>query len=100
MPPWALIAITVVAGLLLLTCCFCICKKCLCRKKKNKKEKGKGAKNAMSMKDMKGGQVGWWGGHSCPSEAKRGPLGSAATRAPPSPGLCTVPTGYICGFTC
>ncbi|XP_023604897.1 synaptotagmin-2, partial [Myotis lucifugus] len=56
LPPWALIAITVVAGLLLLTCCFCICKKCCCRKKKNKKEKGKGAKNAMSMKDMKGGQ--------------------------------------------
>ncbi|EPQ20370.1 Synaptotagmin-2 [Myotis brandtii] len=56
LPPWALIAITVVAGLLLLACCFCICKKCCCRKKKNKKEKGKGAKNAMSMKDMKGGQ--------------------------------------------
>lgn len=57
-PPWALIAIAVVAGLLLLTCCFCICKKCCCKKKKNKKEKGKGMKNAMNMKDMKGGQVG------------------------------------------
>lgn len=57
-PPWALIAIAVVAGLLLVTCCFCICKKCCCKKKKNKKEKGKGMKNAMNMKDMKGGQVG------------------------------------------
>lgn len=57
-PPWALIAIAVVAGLLLITCCFCICKKCCCKKKKNKKEKGKGMKNAMNMKDMKGGQVG------------------------------------------
>ncbi|XP_047376071.1 synaptotagmin-2 isoform X1 [Sciurus carolinensis] len=56
LPPWALIAIAVVAGLLLLTCCFCICKKCCCKKKKNKKEKGKGMKNAMNMKDMKGGQ--------------------------------------------
>ncbi|XP_040119705.1 synaptotagmin-2 [Oryx dammah] len=56
LPPWALIAIAVVTGLLLLTCCFCICKKCCCKKKKNKKEKGKGAKNAMSMKDMRGGQ--------------------------------------------
>nr|XP_014338259.1 PREDICTED: synaptotagmin-2 [Bos mutus] len=56
LPPWALIAIAVVTGLLLLTCCFCICKKCCCKKKKNKKEKGKGAKNAMNMKDMRGGQ--------------------------------------------
>ncbi|KAM6218349.1 synaptotagmin-2 isoform 1-T1 [Rhynchocyon petersi] len=56
LPPWALIAIAVVAGLLILTCCFCICKKCCCKKKKNKKEKGKGMKNAMNMKDMKGGQ--------------------------------------------
>lgn len=55
MPPWALIAIAVVVGLLFLTCCFCICKKCCCKKKKNKKEKGKGMKNAMNMKDMKSG---------------------------------------------
>uniref|UniRef100_A0A803SZ41 Synaptotagmin n=1 Tax=Anolis carolinensis TaxID=28377 RepID=A0A803SZ41_ANOCA len=53
LPPWALIAIAVVAGLLILTCCFCICKKCCCKKKKNKKDK-KGMKNAMNMKDMKG----------------------------------------------
>ncbi|XP_073073238.1 synaptotagmin-2 isoform X1 [Manis javanica] len=56
LPSWALIAIAVVAGLLLLTCCLCICKKCFCKKKKNKKEKGKGMKNTMNMKDMKGGQ--------------------------------------------
>ncbi|XP_019369365.1 PREDICTED: synaptotagmin-2 [Gavialis gangeticus] len=55
LPPWALIAIAVVVGLLFLTCCFCICKKCCCKKKKNKKEKGKGMKNAMNMKDMKSG---------------------------------------------
>nr|XP_031530643.1 synaptotagmin-2 [Vicugna pacos] len=58
LPPWALIAVVVLVGLLLLTCCFCICKKCCCKKRKNKKEKGKGAKSAMSMKDMRGGQVG------------------------------------------
>ncbi|KAB0406565.1 hypothetical protein E2I00_010374, partial [Balaenoptera physalus] len=57
LPRWALVAIAVLLGLLLLTCCFCICKKCCWKKKKNKKEKGKGAKNAMNMKDMKGGQV-------------------------------------------
>ncbi|XP_067586046.1 synaptotagmin-2 isoform X3 [Pseudorca crassidens] len=56
LPPWALGAIAVLLGLLLLACCFCICKKCCWKKKKNKKEKGKGAKNAMNMKDMKGGQ--------------------------------------------
>ncbi|KAG5202652.1 hypothetical protein MJG53_011436 [Ovis ammon polii x Ovis aries] len=56
LPPWALIAIAVVTGLLLLTCCFCVCKKCCCKKRKNKKEKSKGAKSAMSMKDMRGGQ--------------------------------------------
>ncbi|XP_053560718.1 synaptotagmin-2 [Bombina bombina] len=54
LPPWALIAIAVVGGLLIITCCFCICKKCCCKKKKNKKEKGKGKKNDLSMKDMKG----------------------------------------------
>ncbi|XP_069800979.1 synaptotagmin-2-like isoform X2 [Dendropsophus ebraccatus] len=55
LPPWAIIAIAVVAGLLIITCCFCICKKCCCKKKKGKKEKGKGMKNALNMKDMKGG---------------------------------------------
>ncbi|MBN3324124.1 SYT2 protein, partial [Atractosteus spatula] len=56
LPPWALIAIAVVGGLLILTCCFCICKKCCCKKKKNKKEKGKGMKGALNMKNMKGGE--------------------------------------------
>ncbi|XP_066882830.1 synaptotagmin-2 isoform X2 [Kogia breviceps] len=55
-PRWALGATAVLVGLLLLACCFCVCKKCCCKKKKTKKEKGKGAKSAMSMKDMKGGQ--------------------------------------------
>ncbi|XP_069797762.1 synaptotagmin-B isoform X4 [Narcine bancroftii] len=54
LPPWALIAIAIVSGLLLLTCCLCICKKCCCKKKKNKKEKGKGKKNDINMKDVKG----------------------------------------------
>lgn len=86
-PPWALIAIAVVTGLLLLTCCFCICKKCCCKKKKNKKEKGKGAKNAMNMKDMRGGQVGGLGcaaSRAGPGRARRG----TGTWAPlcPSPG--------------
>eukprot|EP00062_Callorhinchus_milii_P009498 gi/632953408/ref/XP_007892400.1/ PREDICTED: synaptotagmin-2 isoform X1 [Callorhinchus milii] len=60
LPPWALIAIAVVGGLLILTCCLCICKKCCCKKKKNKKEKGKGMKNAINMKDVKnsGGNQG------------------------------------------
>lgn len=71
-PPWALIAIAVVAGLLLITCCFCICKKCCCKKKKTKKEKGKGMKNAMNMKDMKGGQVG----QPSPPAARPAPSGS------------------------
>lgn len=80
-PPWALIAIAVVAGLLLLTCCFCICKKCCCKKKKNKKEKGKGVKNAMNMKDMKGGQVGWRGLPPCAASAVR----SETAVGPPLP---------------
>ncbi|XP_036387009.1 synaptotagmin-2-like isoform X1 [Megalops cyprinoides] len=52
LPPWALIAIAVVAALLILTCCFCIIKKCCC-KKKNKK-KGKKDKGGFNMKNMKG----------------------------------------------
>lgn len=82
-PPWALIAIAVVAGLLLLTCCFCICKKCCCRKKKGKKEKGKGNKNAMNMKDLKGGQVGRQSGRGGP-----GPLA-----VPVLPPVCSVFAG-------
>ncbi|XP_007456217.1 PREDICTED: synaptotagmin-2 isoform X1 [Lipotes vexillifer] len=56
LPRWALGAIAVLLGLLLLACCFCICKKCCWKKKKSKKEKGKGAKDAVSMKDVKRGQ--------------------------------------------
>lgn len=51
-PPWALIAIAVVAALLILTCCFCIIKKCCCKKKKNKK--GKKGKDGFNMKNMQG----------------------------------------------
>lgn len=54
-PPWALIAIAVVAALLMLTCCFCIIKKCCCKKKKNKK--GKKGKDGFNMKNMQGGEV-------------------------------------------
>ncbi|KAL6112516.1 synaptotagmin-2-like isoform X1 [Pungitius pungitius] len=52
LPPWALIAIAVVAALLVLTCCFCIIKKCCCKKKKNKK--GKKGKDGFNMKNMQG----------------------------------------------
>uniref|UniRef100_A0A3B3Z7C9 Synaptotagmin n=1 Tax=Periophthalmus magnuspinnatus TaxID=409849 RepID=A0A3B3Z7C9_9GOBI len=55
LPPWALIAIAVVAALLILTCCFCIIKKCCCKKKKKKGKKGK---DGMNMKNMQGGEVG------------------------------------------
>ncbi|XP_048839574.1 synaptotagmin-2-like isoform X2 [Brienomyrus brachyistius] len=54
LPPWALIAIAVVAAVLILTCCFCIVKKCCC-KKKNKK-KGKKGKGDIGMKNIKGGE--------------------------------------------
>lgn len=54
-PPWALIAIAVVAALLMLTCCFCIIKKCCCKKKKNKK--GKKGKDGFNMKNMQNGEV-------------------------------------------
>lgn len=53
MPPWALIAIAIVAVLLAVTCCFCVCKKCLFKKKNKKKGKEKGGKNAINMKDVK-----------------------------------------------
>ncbi|CAK6967195.1 synaptotagmin-2 [Scomber scombrus] len=55
LPPWALIAIAVVAALLILTCCFCIIKKCCCKKKKNKK--GKKGKDGFNMKNMQGGEI-------------------------------------------
>uniref|UniRef100_H3CMV5 Synaptotagmin n=1 Tax=Tetraodon nigroviridis TaxID=99883 RepID=H3CMV5_TETNG len=55
LPPWALIAIAVVAALLMVTCCFCIIKKCCCKKKKNKK--GKKGKDGFNMKNMQGGEI-------------------------------------------
>jgi len=51
LPPWAIIAIGIVAGLLLLCCCICICKKCICKKKK-KKEGKKGLKGAVDLKSV------------------------------------------------
>ncbi|XP_077864938.1 synaptotagmin 1 isoform X2 [Saccoglossus kowalevskii] len=50
-PMWAIIAIAIVAGLLLLCCCFCICKKCICKKRK-KKEGKKGLKGAVDLKSV------------------------------------------------
>uniref|UniRef100_A0A3P9P9G5 Synaptotagmin n=1 Tax=Poecilia reticulata TaxID=8081 RepID=A0A3P9P9G5_POERE len=58
LPPWALIAIAVVAALLVLTCCFCIIKKCCCKKKKNKK--GKKGKDGFNMKNMQGGELSYY----------------------------------------
>ncbi|KAJ8261732.1 hypothetical protein GJAV_G00157770 [Gymnothorax javanicus] len=55
LPSWAIIAISFVAVLLILTCCFCICKKCIFKKKNKKKGKEKGGKNAINMKDVKDG---------------------------------------------
>lgn len=54
LPPWAIIAIAIVAVVLILTCCFCIVKKTCLKKKKNKK--GKKGKGEMGMKNMKGGE--------------------------------------------
>ncbi|XP_049318763.1 synaptotagmin-2 isoform X2 [Astyanax mexicanus] len=52
LPPWAIIAISIVAVVLILTCCFCIVKKTCLKKKKGKK--GKKGKGEMGMKNMKG----------------------------------------------
>ncbi|XP_014372744.1 synaptotagmin-5 [Alligator sinensis] len=51
-PPWALATILIVAGLLLLCCCVCLCKKCLGRKRKGKKGKDK-VKAQINMKEVK-----------------------------------------------
>uniref|UniRef100_UPI00358DE578 synaptotagmin-1-like isoform X1 n=2 Tax=Myxine glutinosa TaxID=7769 RepID=UPI00358DE578 len=53
LPPWAIIALAIVAGLFVLCCCFCICKKCCCKKRNKKKGKEKGMKNAFNLKDVK-----------------------------------------------
>lgn len=51
MPSWAIVSIAFVAIILVLACCFCICKKWIFKKKNKKKGKDKG-KNAMNMKDV------------------------------------------------
>lgn len=54
MPSWAIVAIAFVAVVLVVSCCFCICKKWIFKKKNKKKGKDKG-KNAINMKDVKDG---------------------------------------------
>lgn len=53
-PSWAIVAIAFVAVVLVVSCCFCICKKWIFKKKNKKKGKDKG-KNAINMKDVKDG---------------------------------------------
>lgn len=53
-PSWAIVSIAFVAIILVLACCFCICKKWIFKKKNKKKGKDKG-KNAINMKDVKDG---------------------------------------------
>ncbi|KAK1906295.1 Synaptotagmin-1 [Dissostichus eleginoides] len=54
LPSWAVVSIAFVAIILVLACCFCICKKCILKKKNKKKGKDKG-KNAINMMDVKDG---------------------------------------------
>lgn len=53
-PSWAIVSIAFVAIILVLACCFCICKKWILKKKNKKKGKDKG-KNAINMKDVMDG---------------------------------------------
>lgn len=53
-PNWAIASIAFVAIILVLACCFCVCKKWIFKKKNKKKGKDKG-KNAINMKDVKDG---------------------------------------------
>ncbi|TRY92422.1 hypothetical protein DNTS_007204 [Danionella cerebrum] len=50
-PSWAIVAIAFVAVVLVVSCCFCVCKKWIFKKKNKKKGKDKG-KNAINMKDV------------------------------------------------
>lgn len=50
-PSWAIVSIAFVAVILVVACCFCICKKWIFKKKNKKKGKDKG-KNAINMKDV------------------------------------------------
>ena len=54
MPSWAIVSIAFVAIILVLACCFCVCKKWIFKKKNKKKGKDKG-KNAINMKDVHDG---------------------------------------------
>nr|XP_019962755.1 PREDICTED: synaptotagmin-1 [Paralichthys olivaceus] len=54
LPSWAIVSIAFVAIILVLACCFCICKKWIFKKKNKKKGKDKG-KNAINMMDVKDG---------------------------------------------
>nr|XP_033817051.1 synaptotagmin-5 [Geotrypetes seraphini] len=51
-PGWALATILIVVGLLLVCCCFCICKKCCGKKRKGKKAKDK-IKAQIHLKEVK-----------------------------------------------
>ena len=53
-PSWAVVSIAFVAIILVLACCFCVCKKWILKKKNKKKGKDKG-KNAINMMDVKDG---------------------------------------------
>lgn len=53
-PSWAIVSIAFVAIILVLACCFCVCKKWIFKKKNKKKGKDKG-KNAINMKDVNDG---------------------------------------------
>ncbi|XP_029317452.1 synaptotagmin-1a isoform X1 [Cottoperca gobio] len=54
LPSWAIVSIAFVAIILVLACCFCVCKKWIFKKKNKKKGKDKG-KNAINMMDVKDG---------------------------------------------
>ncbi|KAI4802835.1 hypothetical protein KUCAC02_006409, partial [Chaenocephalus aceratus] len=54
LPSWAVVSIAFVAIILVLACCFCVCKKWILKKKNKKKGKDKG-KNAINMMDVKDG---------------------------------------------
>uniref|UniRef100_A0A8K9UWZ1 Synaptotagmin n=2 Tax=Oncorhynchus mykiss TaxID=8022 RepID=A0A8K9UWZ1_ONCMY len=54
LPNWAIVSIAFVAVVLVLSCCFCICKKWIFKKKNKKKGKDKG-KNAINMMDVNDG---------------------------------------------
>ncbi|KAJ8007003.1 hypothetical protein DPEC_G00113060 [Dallia pectoralis] len=54
LPNWAIVSIAFVVVFLVLSCCFCVCKKWIFKKKNKKKGKDKG-KNAINMMDVNDG---------------------------------------------